>query len=193
LAAITSRTIKATRTEADGKTVEPETILFKSGKYFASTAYGKVAVTEGFDGLAGWKASDKGPINLRPDETEQLKREAELFSPANLKAVYPKMDFRFLDRIDGREAYMITASTAGNVRERLWFDVQTGLLIRRSAATQTVLGNFIYQVDYADYKMFGGVKVPTRITYSVPNIRWTRKITEVRNNAPVDDVRFAKP
>ena len=72
-------------------------------------------------------------------------------------------------------------------RERLYFDVQTGLLVRRVASSpQTVLGNLCYQVDYKDYKLFNGVKIPTTIDYAVPGVRWTRKIVQVKNNVPVD-------
>jgi hypothetical protein len=87
---------------------------------------------------------------------------------------------------------LVTASTAGGVRERLYFDAETGLLVRRSAATPTVFGFFVYQVDYADYKDFGGVKLPATIKYSMPNIRWTRQVLEVKNNAAVDDAKFAE-
>jgi len=193
LSKITSRTIKASRIEPDGKTVEPETVWFKSGKYVASTTYGKIAVTEGYSGTEAWKRGENSFIDLKADEAEQIKREAELFSPANIKAIYPTMTYRLLDRIDGREVYVVTAATASNVRETLFFNVLSGLLVRRSTSTQTMFGIFVYQVDYADYKDFAGIKVPTTIRYSMPGIRWTRKILEVKNNGPVEDVRFAKP
>lgn len=193
LAKITTRTIKASRIEPDGKKTEPETVWYKTGKYVASTTYDKIAVTEGYSGTDAWKRGENSFIDLKADEAEQIKREAELFTPANFNAIYPKMDFRLLDRIDGRDVYLVTATTAGNVRERLYFDVQTGFLVRRSVVTPTMFGNFIYQVDYADYKDFGGVKVPTTIRYAMPNIRWTRKVLEVKNNGPVEEVRFAKP
>ncbi len=193
LAKIKSRSIKANRVEPDGKTTEAETIFFKDNKYAAATTYGKAVVTEGFDGTNAWKQGGEGPIVLKADEAEQIKREAELFVPTNLKAVYTKLDFRFVDRLDGRDVYFVLGTTASGIRERLVFDVQTGYLVRRSAATQTVLGNFIYQVDYADHKDFGGVKVPTKITYAMPAIRWTRTVTEVKNNASIDDAKFRKP
>jgi hypothetical protein len=87
----------------------------------------------------------------------------------------------------------VLATTAGGARERLYFDVQTGLLVRRAATTPTMLGNFVYQVDYSDYKPLGGVKVPTTIEYSMPNIRWTRKIVQIKNNVPVDAAKFSTP
>ncbi|MEP6849521.1 MAG: c-type cytochrome [Acidobacteriota bacterium] len=190
---ITSRSFVITRVEPDGKTTETETAWFKTGKYIAKTTYGSIVVSEGFDGAKGWKAGNKDAIWMKPDESEQLKREADLFSPANLKAIYPTMEFRFLDRINGRAADLVFATSANGTRERLWFDAQTGLLIRRSAATPTILGNFVYQVDYSDYKNFGGVKIPTVVRYAMPNIRWTRKIMSVKTNVSLDDALFNAP
>ena len=194
LANVTSMSVKASRVEPDGKTTEPEMLYFKGNKYASDTTYSKAVVSERYDGTTATKyGGPHGSIPLKADEAEQIKREAELFSPANLKTIYPKMDFRSLDRIDGREVYAVTATTASNLRESLYFDVVTGLLVRRTASTQTMFGRFVYQVDYADYKAVGGVKMPMTTKYSMPNIRWTRKIMEAKINAPVGDDKFMAP
>jgi photosynthetic reaction center cytochrome c subunit len=190
---VASRQIKSIRVEPDGKTTEPETIWLKSGKYASELLYGTYRVREIFDGTLGRKFGNADPIELKPDEAEQIKREAELLSGADLKKIYPRLDYRFIDRIDGREVYMLQGTTAGNVRERLYFDAATGYLVRRTVSTPTVIGNFVYQVDYSDYKDFGGLKLPGTIHYSVPHIAWTRKILEVKNNVPVDDAAFVAP
>ena len=103
------------------------------------------------------------------------------------------MNWRFVDLVDGKPANVVLATTASGSRERLYFDIASGLLVRRIAATPTVLGNFVYQVDYSDYKLFGGVKVPTTIAYSMPDIRWTEKITQVKNNVTVEATKFNAP
>jgi photosynthetic reaction center cytochrome c subunit len=197
LTKITSRQIKAQRNEPDGKTFEVEEILQKGSKMsvktiYPSKQYGDYVLTESFDGTSARKIGNGAEIVLKADELEQIKREAQLFANPNLKAIYPKMEFRAVDKIDGREVYLITATNADNSRERLYFDVLTGLLVRRAASTATILGNFVYQVDYADYKDFGGVKLPTTINFAVPNIRWTRKILDVKNDAAIDDAKFGK-
>lgn len=197
LAKVTSREIKAQRLEPDGKTFEAEEILQKGAKMSVTTVYpskqnGDYTVREVFDGSTAAKFGNGAKIELKTDETEQIKREAQLLANADLKAVYPKMEFRFVDKIDGREVYVLTASTADNARERLYFDVQTGLLVRRIASTPTVLGAFQFQVDYTEHKDFGGVKLPTVIKFAVPNIRWTRKVLDVKNNVSIDDEKFKK-
>ena len=49
-----------------------------------------------------------------------------------------------------------------------------------------------FETAFSDYKDFGGVKLPTTIKFAVPNISWTRKIVEVKNNVTVDDAKFGK-
>ncbi len=193
LAKITSRQIKAMRLEPDGKTSESQTIWQKGNKYASDILYGKVVLREVFDGSTALKFAGKNVVDLRADEAEQIKREVEMFLPANLKAAYAKLDYRFIDRIDGKEVYVITATTAAGSRESLFFDVASGLLVRRRASSQTVFGNFVYQVDYTEYKDFGGVKLPVLASYAMPHIHWSRKIVEVKNNAAVDDAVFAAP
>lgn len=192
---VTSRHIKANRVEADGTTTESEELWQKGGKLAVATTYnskehGTVVVTEGYDGTTAWKKGANGDIQLKADEAEQIKRSAQLWT-GDLKSIYKQIDYRFFDKLDGREVYILTAQTADNQRDTLYFDVQTGFLVRRTARVNTILGAYIYQFDFADYKDFGGVKIPTTMKFAVPNIRWTRKITEVKNNAPVDDAKFS--
>jgi photosynthetic reaction center cytochrome c subunit len=190
---IASRQIRSLRVEPDGKTTEPETIWTSKGKYAAELVYGDYRLREIFDGSGGRKFGNTERIELRPDEAEQIKRDAELLNGVDLRKVYNRIDYRFIDRIEGREVYMLQATTPGNIRERLYFDVSSGYLVRRTVSTPTVMGNFVYQVDYSDYKDFGGVKLPATVHYSVPHIAWTRKILEVKNNVPVSDAVFAAP
>ena len=195
IAKITSRQIKAQRIEPDGKTFEVEEILQKGNKMsittiYPSEEYGDYTVKEVYDGTSAAKFGNGSEIKLKTDEAEQIERETQIFANPNLKEIYPKMDFRAVDKIDGREVYLILATTDENQRERLYFDVITGLLVRRIASTPTVLGAFQHQVDYSDYKDFGGVKLPTTIRFAVPNIRWTRKILDLKNNVTINDAKL---
>lgn len=190
---ITSRYIKAVRIEPDG-TQEKEEIWQKPGKLVIGTFYPpSYTVTEGFDGTTAWKTSNTDLINLKEDEVEQIRRTSELFAATDLKTVYPKLEFGALEKIRGREVYMLRAVSKTGMRERLFFDVQSGLLVRRTASSPTILGAFIYQVDYNDYKDFGGVKLPVTTRVAMPGISFTRKILKVKTIAGVDDTKFAAP
>ena len=106
---ITSRTIKAQRVELNGKTFETEEVLQKGAKMSVTTVYeskqGNYTVKEIYDGTMAAKFGNGAKIDLKTDETEQIKREAQLFANPNLKTIYSKTDFRFVDKIDGREVF----------------------------------------------------------------------------------------
>jgi photosynthetic reaction center cytochrome c subunit len=76
---------------------------------------------------------------------------------------------------------------------RLYFDEQSGLLIRMIRYAETPLGRNPTQIDYADYRDVEGVQVPFRVTTSQPGNISIIQFDEVRQNAPIDAVRFAKP
>jgi hypothetical protein len=189
---IKSRTITATRMEPNGKDSEPETIIQAPGKLRVETKYGKYVVVESTDGDITWKSGGGTHLEMKADEAEQIKREAQLFGNTDLAKIYSKVDYRNVDRIDGREVYLLIGTVPGGARERLYFDFASGLLVRRLASTSTVLGPFQYQIDYFDYKDFGGVKIPTTVRYAVPAISWTRKITDVKVNTKIDESIFSK-
>lgn len=194
LAKITSRSIKAARLEPDGKTVEEETILQKGAKMsvetvYPSKQYGDYVIREIYDGNVAAKFGNGSRIELKPDEIEQIKREAQLFVNPDLRSVYPKLDFHAVERIEGNEFYVLS-SNEGASFEKLYFDPSSGLLVRRVAETPTVLGAFTFQVDYTEYNNFSGVKLPTVVKFAVPNIRWTRRILDVKNNVVIDDSKF---
>lgn len=189
--AAASLLIKAERLEPDGKTSEPEKIFVKNGKVLTETYYGDYVVSELFDGTVANKYGNSTKIDLKSDEAEQIRREAQILI-GDLKSIYEKADFRTIDMIDGRKVFRIDAVTSGKIADRLYFDIESGLLVRRSSATPTVLGFHVFQVDYLDYKDFGGFKLPTTIKYAMPQIYWTRRILELKVNVSIDDSVFKK-
>jgi hypothetical protein len=193
-AKITSRYAKSVRTESEGRNPVSEELFQKGSKFRIDTVYGQITVSEIFDGATSLKTSTATPtiLDLKQDELDEIKREAAFFGNTDLRSIFVKFEYMNLDKIDGREVWTVRATNGANQRTTLFFDVETGYLVRRRSAAMTVLGNFLYQVDYSDYKDFGGVKIPTTVRSAVPNIYWTRKITEVKINFPILDSKFEK-
>lgn len=190
----TSRFIVAVRIEPDG-TFEPEEIWQKPGEMMIRTTYpNKYVVREGFNENGAWKTGNGGEILLKSDEEEQIRLGALLFANADLKSIYPRLEFGRLEKISGREVWMLrTASLSGNL-ERLFFDKITGLLVRRTTTIKTVLGDFVYQVDYSDYRRIGGVKIPVTTRVAMPAVVYTRKIIGFNANprSGVNKITFLK-
>ncbi len=88
------------------------------------------------------------------------------------------------------DAYVIQATPANGPVEKLFFDVRTGLLVRRYTESDTPLGKLPLQVDYEDYRDVDGIKQPFLIHWSFPGRVWGRKIDEIKQNVPLDDAKF---
>jgi hypothetical protein len=58
---------------------------------------------------------------------------------------------------------------------------------------ETPLGRLPTQIDYADYREVSGVKIPFIWTLARPGGRFTIQVSEVKQNVPVDNSKFAKP
>jgi hypothetical protein len=67
-----------------------------------------------------------------------------------------------------------TTSVDGPV-EKLFYDVKTGLLVRRYTATDTPLGKLPLQTDYEDYRAVDGIKQPFLTHWSMPGRIWGRR------------------
>lgn len=191
---VTTRVMKGSRIGADGVAVPEEVYVKMPGKMLVVTTYPNLTLNSAFNGSEVWNMNNKGEVGkMSADESEQFKREAQLLQPTSLKDIYKEMSVVGVDKINDREVYLVRAVTQTGGRERLYFDKQTGLLVRHFAASQTVMGNFPFQVDYSDYKAVDGVQIPMSIQWSIPGRTWGRKITEVKQNVAIDDTKFNPP
>jgi hypothetical protein len=194
LGKVKTRTIKASRAVNDGQPVTEEVYAKSPNKILVVTNFPQAAVSTGYNGADKWTIGGKGEDLVHEDELEQFKRDAQfLFEPLKLKEIYKEMTVAGADKINDKEVYAVRATTQAGKRERLFFDKQTGLLVRRYAAAPTAIGVFAFQVDYEDYRAVEGVKIPYLIKWSVPGRSWTRKVTEVKQNAAIDDAKFSEP
>ena len=75
----------------------------------------------------------------------------------------------------------------------LYFDQQTGLLLRELRYGNSPIGRVPTQIDFADYRDVNGVKLPFRITYAWLDGRDSIVLSEIRTNVPVDETKFGRP
>jgi len=75
----------------------------------------------------------------------------------------------------------------------LYFDQESGLLLRVVHYGKTPIGRVPTQVDYADYRDVGGIKMPFRILYAWLDGRDAIQLSEVKTNVPIDAAKFGWP
>ena len=75
----------------------------------------------------------------------------------------------------------------------LYFDTQSGLLVRQVRYADSPVGLSPTQVDYADYREVAGVKMPFKWTVSWLDGRSNTELSEVQPNVAIDAAKFARP
>jgi photosynthetic reaction center cytochrome c subunit len=147
-----------------------------------------------FDGHEGWLGVPKRPVReIHGPDIDAAAMDADLHFPAHLKATLSEVKVRGKETFGDRDAYVVVGQREGKMPLRLYFDEQSGLLVRLVRLGDTPLGQLPTQIDYADYREVSGVKIPFRWTLARPGGRFTIQVSEVKQNVPVDDAKFAKP
>jgi outer membrane lipoprotein-sorting protein len=149
-----------------------------------------------FDGHAGWLGNPGGrpPRDMSAPENEAIGFDATFYLPTELKKMFAQFRVRpAADKIGGHDVVQLIGTNPGKAPMRLFFDKESGLLLRSVRYADTPLGRNPTQVDYSDYRAQDGVKVPFQWTVARPLGRFTIQVTELQQNVPVDDKKFEKP
>ena len=193
LAKLTTRVSRGSRVGADGVLVPEEVYQKAPNKMLVVTTYPNVALSVRFNGERGW-GGEKDKVNeVAGEELAELAREATFSKEISLKEMYSSMQLAGKASIGDKEAYVIEATSRSGLTEKLYFDTQTGLLVRRYRESKTVLGPFPLQMDFEDYQVVDGVKIPLTLRWSMPGRVWGRRIAEVKHNVPIEDEQFNPP
>jgi photosynthetic reaction center cytochrome c subunit len=147
-----------------------------------------------FDGHEGWLGFPGRPVReMHGPDIDAAAMDADLHFAAHLKGMFSEARLRGTEKVGDHEAYLVVGRREGKTPLRLYFDEESGLLVRLVRFGETPLGRLPTQIDYADYREAGGVKIPFRWTLARPGGRFTIQISDVKENVPVDDAKFAKP
>jgi hypothetical protein len=171
----------------------PFTIEEKANKYRETVQSQPAAMTRGFDGTSGWAQSGTATTDLTGFLLLQALRISDLGLPLTLKDKYQNLRSVRAQQIGGKDMVALSGAPVAGVTETLFFDAGTGLLVRRSIATRTPLGNLAEQVDYSDYRDVLGAKLPFQIKRTSWDTVDTLKVVDVKPNAQIADARFMRP
>ena len=200
---------------ARGETWAMEIYQKAPNKYLAVITSPNGIIYQGFNGTTGWVKTVQGQREMNTAELARVARQADLLGDFALRKQYSQMSVTGREKIDDREVYVVEALGAQKSlpapsstprpaaglsqthrTEKLFFDIQSGLLIRRTVLTPTALGLDPEQTDFKDYTDVDGVKLPfiTIVSYlDDSHLGTTKKYIEVKQNVPIDDSKFEAP
>jgi outer membrane lipoprotein-sorting protein len=148
-----------------------------------------------FDGASGWLAGPDSPVPIITLATGNLDRariEAALAFPAGITQLYPQWRAGKAT-IGDRDVTIVQGTKPGLLPVNLYFDDESGLLVRVVRWNETSVGPVPTEINYGDYRAVAGIQMPFTWTATQTYMQMTIKLSDVAANVPVDASRFARP
>jgi hypothetical protein len=131
---------------------------------------------------------------LTGGDLEGARVDAGLWFPAQIKQELKNWKSGFpAITINDKPVTVIEGTTTGGSAVKLYFDKATGLLVRQVRYNNTIIGLTPTHVEYSDYRVVNGVKVPFHYTVTWVDGQSTTDLSSVQANVPIDAGRFNKP
>ncbi len=169
---------------------------------FYSTAGGKsLTVTsvdnvgtlrQGFDGKSAWSVTDNTGTGAKVPDVP-LFTESDLFQEITLRNLYSKTRLMGKVQEGDREIYLVEATPRTGPTEKLYFDVQNGLLLHRDLTRTTKHGPVQAEVYFSNWRNVEGFLLPCSQTHLIGNLTLVVSIDEIKHNVAIDDALFQRP
>jgi photosynthetic reaction center cytochrome c subunit len=173
----------------------PMELEYKSPDKSSSTIHlpdGLLATASGDHG--GWQATPGHPIRDMSDaEIDAAKLDSNFYFPLHVQELFTELKIIGSEKVGGHPAYVVVGKRQDQSKVKLYFDQDSGLLIRLVRYEETPVGKIPVQNDYSDYRDASGIKVPFDRVTSRPSRRIELQISQVDQNAVIEDSSFDKP
>jgi hypothetical protein len=145
-------------------------------------------------GTAGWLTFPGRPArDMTPSEAASAGLDADLHLATDLKKIFTDFKSAAPAKVGDHATYVLVAMRSDQSPVKLYFDQESGLLLRMLRFSDSPLGLNPAQIDYADYRDVNGVKTPFRWTLTRTSGAFTIQIDSVQQNVPIDDGKFTRP
>lgn len=147
-----------------------------------------------FDGKAGWFSTADKPvplITMTGGNLDGARIDSLVFFPSHIREIATNWRVGSVN-IDDEEVQVVQG-TSNNQNVNLYFDEETGLLMRMVRYADTAVGRVPTQIDFEDYREVNGVKMPFKFTTTWTDNLTVTELTSVEANIPIDAARFNMP
>jgi photosynthetic reaction center cytochrome c subunit len=152
------------------------------------------SIQQGFNGSMAWRKGDRGPAGEMAGPELALARVGARFFDPELTPAEKSVSPRVVSETwNGHDCYVLRETAPDGIFERLYFDKQTGLLVRRMIIERTLFGLLPSNWNLSDYRDVNGVKIP----FTTVDDRWDGEFIfnadSIQLNVPLEDGKFQKP
>lgn len=167
-----------------------------------------------YDGKTGWVRTPLnilGEYQLQGGDLDGARFDAQLAFPGQIKQILtnlktgPPVRISELGMSQSQAAVLkqttgksyLTDVVQGNgprgLLVTLYFDRDTGLLVRELRYSETPIGRVPTQTDFSDYRDVNGIKFPFKMAYVWLDGRDSIVLSDIKTNVPVDEAKFGRP
>jgi hypothetical protein len=151
-------------------------------------------------GGTGWMAAPAADkpfpvISYTGGDLDAVRLDAVLSFPAGIKQAITK-PLVGSSSIDDKDVVVVQGTAnGGRSAVKLYFDKQSGLLMRQVRYADTIIGRVPTQVDYSDYRDVAGagVKLPFHVITTWTDGRSDVLLTSAETNVAIDAAKFSQP
>ncbi|HEX4137735.1 MAG TPA: photosynthetic reaction center cytochrome c subunit family protein [Bryobacteraceae bacterium] len=152
------------------------------------------------DGSNGWMAAPAADkpfpvIRYTNGDLDAVRLDAVLSFPAGIRQAIMK-PLVGSSSIDDKDVVVVQGTAnGGRSPVKLYFDKQSGLLVRQVRYADTTIGRVPIQVDYSDYRdvVRAGVKLPFHVITTWTDGRSDVLLTSAETNVAIDAAKFNQP
>jgi hypothetical protein len=156
---------------------------------------GRGQFIEAHDGRHGWLQTPlTGALNFDHRAMKAFKRNADGGYDLNIRESFSRLTLRDARKVGLREAHVIEAKPADGPAESLYFDKQSGLLIRLDRVRDGLTAQGVpSSIVFDDFMTLDGLKIPTLIVQEFPEVKVKIRVYEVKHNTRLEDALFDPP
>ena len=164
-------------------------------KYYYSVEIAAIGKMEtGVNGPVAWENSAiLGPRVKRGVERAEAMREGNMNATVNWRKMYPKVENAGIEVIDGEECYKVIMTPDEGQPVIGYYQKKSGLQVKLSTVASTQMGDIPVEMIASEYKNFGGILEPAKVTQKAGPQEFTMTLDRVEVNPMIPPETFALP
>ncbi|MFZ1808306.1 MAG: insulinase family protein [Cyclobacteriaceae bacterium] len=128
-------------------------------------------------------------VPMDSETREKTFFESAIFPELVLEGVSTKLIA--IEKVGGEDAYAIEFTLTSGGISTYYYDVQTGLKVKRTENLESPQGTMVSVTTYSDYKEVDGVKFPQKIGQQQGPMNFTFELVDIQVNPEVKDALFS--
>ncbi len=141
-----------------------------------------------------WERSDlQGPRVKSGLERVEALRDAVLNAESKWRDLYSKVETAGEEMLDGEACYKVVMTPEEGYPETLYWSKKTGLRVKLQTTASTQMGDLAAEIVFSEFKSFGGILTPARLTESAAGQTITIVIESIEPNPDIPANVFDLP